>query len=106
MEFLKQDEARLRKFRQACDLILEGLRITEIYGREDIDKNCKGVTAIKMFKGGQNIRLYCKEQRINNKNFCVIVAKLLPKKKDQKVKGKVKSLIQTVANYEYEITER
>ena len=106
MTFLKEDAARIKKFRQIVNLILDGLRNTDLYDKEDIDKNCKDVTAMKMFKGGQNIRLYCKEMRNIAGSFYVIVVELLPKKKDQKVKGKVKTLIQTVANYEYQITER
>lgn len=106
MQFLKEDEARLRKFNQVIEIILQGLRNSELYDKEEIDKKTKNVTAMKMFKGGQNIRLYCKEQHDENGIFYVIVAELLKKKKDQKVKGKTKSLIQTVGSYEYKVIER
>jgi hypothetical protein len=106
MAFLGEDNARIKRFRLAREIILRNLRNTEIYDKENIDKSCKDVTAIKMFKGGQNIRLYCKEIHNLNGNFYVIVAELLKKKKDNKVKGKTKTLIQTVASYEYRITER
>ncbi len=104
--FLNADPARIKKFRQVVDIIIGGLRNSELYDKEEIDKKSKNVTAIKMFKGGQNIRLYCKEQRGDHGIFYVIVAELLEKKKDQKVKGRVKTLIQTVGNYEYKIIER
>lgn len=106
MEFLNADPARLKKFRQIINIIIDDLRISELYDKEDINELCKDVTAMKMFKGGQNIRIYCKEQRTDDGIFCVIAAELLPKKKDNKVKGKTKSLIQKVASYNYVIAER
>lgn len=101
--FLREDDARLKKFWQVSDLILRGLRNKELYDKENIDEKTKDVTAMKLFKGGQNIRLYCKEQKGINGTFYIIVAELLPKKKDQKVKGKTKTLIQKVGSYEYKI---
>lgn len=106
LQFLNADAARVKKFRKIVEMILLGIRNTELYDKEEIDKSTKGVTAIKMFKGGQNIRLYCKEQSGKEGMFYVIVAELLPKKKDQKVKGSVKSLIKKVGGYVYEIKER
>lgn len=102
--FLKEDQKRLNKFWDICGLILQGLRNSELYDKENIDAKTKDVTAMKMFKRGQNIRLYCKEQKGINGTFYIIVAELLPKKKDQKVKGKSKALIQKVGSYEYQIT--
>jgi hypothetical protein len=106
ISFLKDDEARIKKFYHIVGIILKGLRISELYDKEDIDEQCENVTAMKMFKGGDNIRIYCKEQRDNNGTFYVIVSELLPKKKDQKVKGKVKQLIKKVGSYEYTIVPR
>ncbi len=87
-------------------MILQGIRNTELYDKEEIDSKSKNVTAMKMFKGGHNIRLYCKEQSNSEGKFYVIVSELVPKKKDRKVKGKIKTLIQTVGSYEYKIIER
>ena len=106
LQFLQEDPARVKKFKQIVSNILDNIRIPDLYDKEEIDRFTKGVTAMKLFKGGQNIRLYCKEQSNESGTFCVIVAELLPKKKDQKVKGKTKSLIQKVAGYEYQIKER
>jgi hypothetical protein len=105
-EFLGEDEARIKKFRLVKSLILENIRNPELYDKEDIDGKSKNVTAIKMFKKGQNIRLYCKEQKDAAGSFYVIVAELLPKKKTQKNTGEAKRLINKVAGYEYQIVER
>lgn len=106
LSFLQGKEARVKKFNLAVDLILRNIKNAEIYGKEEISAKAKGVTAIKMFKGGENIRLYCKEQSNSNGTFFVIICELLPKKKDQKVKAKIKSIIERVGSYEYTIIER
>lgn len=104
--FLEADPARIKKFRQIKDLILHGIRYPELYDKEDINDKAKSVTAIKMFKGGQNIRLYCKEITQEEGRFFVVIAELLEKKKTQKVTGEAKKLILKVAGYEYQIVER
>jgi hypothetical protein len=106
LDFLKKESARIKKFHQRVDAILIGAGNREIYEKEDIDPKVKTVGAIKMFKGGQNIRIYCKEQSTPTGEFLIIVAELLKKKKDQKIKGTTKSLVKKVNDYEYEIIER
>ena len=106
MSFLQADPARKKKFDQIVRIIVENLRNTELYDKEDINKKAKDVTAMKMFKTGQNIRIYCKEMRNEKGQFYVIMAELLEKKKTQKNTGEAKRLIEKVAEYEYEIVER
>ena len=103
LSFIYSDEARLKKFNHIIKIILDNLRIPELYDKEDINHKAKGVTAMKMFKGGPNIRIYCKEVKSLSGNFIVVVAELLPKKKNQNIKAEEKNLILKVANYEYEI---
>ena len=45
------------------ELILGGHINRELYDREEINDKCKGVTAMKFFKGQENDRIYCKEQQ-------------------------------------------
>ena len=59
--YINQDKRHKNKFRHITHIILEGLRNTELYDKEDIDKKSKGVTAMKFFKGQENDRIYCKE---------------------------------------------
>ena len=61
---------------------------------------------MKMFKNGQNIRLYCKEQKGSLGICYIIVCELLKKKKSQKNGHTEKTLIKKVSNYDYEIKER
>lgn len=102
-EYINRSKQHRKKFRYICDIILENLKNTDVYDKENINKKCKDVTAMKFFKGGTNDRIYCKEQTLENKTFVVITSELFEKKKTQKVKGKNKNIIEKVASHEYEI---
>lgn len=102
-EYVYQDERHLKKFQYIANLILRGLRITDLYDKENIDKKAKGVTAMKFFKGQENDRIYCKEFTRDDKTFIVVAAELLTKKKSKELKQKTKNIIKNVAGYEYEI---
>jgi len=104
-KYIFQDERHIKKFRHIVTLILKGIRNTELYDKEEIDKKSKGVTAMKFFKGQENDRIYCKELRRANKTFIVVCAELLKRKKTKKLNAKQKALIHKVANYTYEIEE-
>lgn len=96
----------MKKFRYIVDLILRNIRNTELYDKEDINGACKDVYAMKLFKNGQNARLYCKQQKTSTGTLYVIVGELLEKKKNNRVHNEEKALITKVSTYEYEIKER
>ena len=102
-EYLKRDDKHKKKFNYIVDIILNRLRNTDVYDKEEINKRCKGVTAMKFFKGQSNDRIYCKEQTLDDKTFVVVTAELFEKKKTQGVKQKTKNIIEKVGSYEYEI---
>lgn len=87
-----------------CLTILKGIRNTDLYDKEVINDNCKNITAMKL-KGNQNARIYCKEQKLDDKTLIIIASELLESKKNQKNKQKENNLIQKVATYDYEIEE-
>lgn len=104
LTYVKQDPRHEKKFRHIVSLILEGHRNTELYDREEINDKAKGVTAMKLFNGQENDRIYCKEYTTEEgKLFVVVAAELREKKKSQKNAHKEISLIETVAGYEYEL---
>lgn len=105
LEYLTKDARHKKKFNFIVNLVLQRIRNTELYDKEDINKKSKGVKAMKFFKGQSNDRIYCKEQIINDKTFVIIMAELLEKKKSQGINQKTKKLIEKVAGYEYEIIE-
>jgi hypothetical protein len=103
LEFLNQTERYQKKFRFISDLILQGIRNTQVYDKEEIHAGCKDVTAMKFFKGQENARIYCKEKTDITGTFIVIASVLHEKKKSNKLSSKEINLIEKVASYEYEI---
>ena len=101
--YIEKDERHRKKFRFICDLILAGLRNTELYDKEDIALKSKRVTAMKFFKGQENDRIYCIEQRIDNKLYTIICVELVQRKKTKGISKKIKAIIENIAKYEYEI---
>ncbi len=91
-----------KKFDLICEVILKGIRNTDLYDKEDINKHCKDVAAMK-FKGRQNARIYCKEVKQEDKTLVIIAAELLEKKKNQKNKHTENTLINKVGSYVYKI---
>lgn len=105
VKYIKQDERHRKKFQYISDIILQELTNKELYSKEEIDNKCKGVTAMKFFKGQENDRIYCKEIEENDRTLIVIMAVLLEKKKNQRVKQREKNAIRKVGGYDYEIEE-
>lgn len=103
LAYLNQSERHLKKWRHITELILEGHKNTELYDKEEIDESCKNVTAMKFFKGQENDRIYCKEQRTNEGLYIIVTAEIYLKKKSNKVTKKEIPTIKKVASYEYQI---
>lgn len=101
--YISQDARHKSKFNDICRLILNGLRNTELYDKENINERCKHVTAMKFFKGQENDRIYCKEIHEKNGLFVVVTSELLKRKKTNKNSRREINLIEKVAGYEYEI---
>ena len=81
LAYITQDARHEKKFRHIVELIINGLRNTELYDKEEINDRVKGVTAMKLFKGQENDRIYCKEFTTAGKTFVVVAAELREKKK-------------------------
>ncbi|MDI9341444.1 MAG: hypothetical protein QM534_12815 [Sediminibacterium sp.] len=102
--YIQQDARHLKKWMYIKNVILSNLRIPEVFDKEDIDKECKDVYAMKFFKGQENDRIYCKRLQHKGKNCVIIVASELHlKKKTQKNSAREIALIKSVASYEYSI---
>ncbi len=95
-----------KKFNHMVGIILNQLRVPDLYDKENINKKVKSVTAMKFFKGRSNDRIYCKEFTQDDKTFTVVAVELFEKKKTQKNSPKTTHIINKISNYEYEIIER
>ena len=102
--FINTDENHREKFKLIAEHILEERNIYfEGYGKEGYNQKTRHVTAMKFFKGGKNVRVYCSEVKTADGVFFVIAAKFLPKKKVQQNDKKIKEFIKSVADYEYQV---
>lgn len=106
LAYIKQSPRHLKKWNHIVQLILEGHKNTELYDKEEINERCKGITAMKFFKGQENDRIYCKEQQMNAGLYVIVTAELYLKKKSNKVSKKEIPIIEKIAKYEYKIEER
>lgn len=106
LAYIKQSERHLKKWRHIVELILQGHKNTDLYDKEEINDKCKGVTAMKFFKGQENDRIYCKEMRSSEGTYVIITAELYLKKKSDKVSKKEIPIIEKVGSYEYKIEHR
>ncbi|KAA8484035.1 hypothetical protein BDE36_3555 [Arcticibacter tournemirensis] len=106
LAFLGADKRHKSKFRDIANVILNGLRNTELYDKEEPDAKSKGVRAMKFFKGQENARIYCREVTREDKTFVIIASELLESKKTQKINQRILNIIHRVASYDYkEIVE-
>ena len=103
LAYVNSDERHKKKFRYIRDIILQGHRVPDLYDKEEINAKCKGITAMKFFKGQENDRIYCKEITTSEGVFVVIAIELLIRKKQTKISHREKAVIERIAAYEYEI---
>ncbi len=100
--FLEADARHRSKFNDVTNLLLAGLRNTQLYDKEEPDIKSKGVRAMKFFKGQENARIYCREVTLEDKTFVIIASELLTRKKTQKINKKILTIIHKVASYDYQ----
>jgi hypothetical protein len=102
IEYLNKDERHKKKFQFIAEIILSGLRNSEVYDKENINGKTKDVTVMKFFKGQDNDRIYCKEVRSGRGVFIVVAAVLYFKKKTQKLNHHQRNIIEKIGGYQYE----
>lgn len=103
LAYIRQSPRHTKKWLHIVQLILEGHKNTELYDKEEINEKCKDVTAMKFFKGQENDRIYCKEQKMEDGLYIIVTAEIYLKKKSEKVSKKEIPIIEKVAQYEYKI---
>lgn len=86
------------------ETLLRGFTNNEIYDKEYFEKGTEDITAIKLFKGQENDRIYCQDYFIDDKRIIVLSALHL-RKKSPKLSDKEKSIIRRVSKYEYDLED-
>lgn len=97
---LLADPVIRKKFRRILYVVLMGQYDEDLYGREEVSGKAKGVTAMK-FKGKMNLRIYCKEVVQDGKKVVLVTALL---KKTQKVNKSLKTLLETIGGYQFDLS--
>ncbi len=103
LAYLNKDDRHKKKFLFIAELILRGIKNPQVYDKEVVGRTSTSVTAMKFFKGQENDRIYCKELALNGQRIIVVAVVLIEKKKTQKLTKPIKSLIEKISKYEYEI---
>jgi hypothetical protein len=101
LEFIKANSRIRKKFKYITQLILQGHRTPDLYDKEDIEKGCEGVMAMKLLKGAENARIYCREVYVKGQYFVVIACEVIAHKSSQKNSHREKEVIRRVATYQY-----
>ena len=103
LNYINRDERHKKKFLFITELILRGIKNPQVYDKEEINGRKTSVTAMKFFKGQVNDRIYCREFSSNGKRQIIMAIILIEKKKTQKLTKPIKSLIEKISKYEYEV---
>lgn len=103
LAYIGRSERHKKKWRHIVELLLGGHVNRQLYDKEEINDKCKGVTAMKFFKGQENDRLFCKEQTIGGGIFIIVAVRIYEKKKSQKLTKKEFPIIEKIGQYEFEI---
>ena len=103
LHYINQDERHKKKFLFITELILRGIKNPQVYDKEEINGRKTSVTAMKFFKGQENDRIYCREFSSKGKRQIIMAIILIEKKKTQKLTKPIKSLIEKISKYEYEV---
>lgn len=105
--FLKEKRSRSQKFLQIIEMILEeNMPPRDLYDKENFEKGCEHITAMKLSKGKENPRIYCQQYSDGDKKiFVIVISELLKHKASQKLTHKEKSIIRKVSKLNYELVE-
>lgn len=100
--YIGQDNRHKNKFLDIVNIIMEGLHNRHLYRREGFDSETKSIHAMRLFVSQENDRIYCKEVSKDNKIRVVIIGILHLHKTAEGLSDIEKSLIKTLASYDYE----
>jgi len=90
------------EFREIRDILKQNLRIKDKYCKADVSNKAKNVYEMRFTKSGKNDRIYCQELHTIKKRFIVMI-ELFEGKKSQDIPKKIKSRLETIGSYEYEL---
>ena len=107
IRFLEKEPVIARKVYLVIQQLTFGYKpARDLYQRENIERGCEHVWAIKPARGRKNPRIYCQQYNLKDRQiFVVVLSELLEKKKTQKPGHRERAIIRRVAGYNYELAE-
>lgn len=106
LDLLENNPKYRDKYDYISSRILENANMYYEDGYSVVDKSNPGIriTEMRFFPNGDNCRIYCREFSFAGNMFCIIMAKLLPKKKPSgKIDKAIKQIINSIKEYDYEL---
>ena len=93
------------RFRRIVYELLQGKYNNDLYGKEEVSHKAKNITAFKFKRNRDtNYRIYCKEYIDElSPNIKKVVMIRAYNKKTQKIDKKIKLILESIANYKYDI---
>lgn len=83
-------------------LLHNNLRNKEKYCKANVSSKADRAFEMRFTNKNKNDRIYCVEQ-LTGKKRCIIMVELYESKKTQNIPNKIKTRIETLGGYEYEI---
>jgi len=90
------------EFKDIRNLLKENLRNKEKYCKADVSSKASNMFEMRFTRNNRNDRIYCQEFSLNQKRI-IIMVELFPGKKSQDIPKKIKSRIENMGGYEYEL---
>ena len=90
------------EFKEIRSILKENLRNSEKYRKAEVSDKAKNVFEMRFIKNGRNDRIYCQENSINGKRYIVMI-ELFIGKKTQDIPKRIKSRLETIGGYDYEL---
>lgn len=94
----KELRTRQYAFQRLIELVAESKSTRDQFEKECHEKSC--IWSMKLFKGGQNTRIFCHHENVGGVDRYVL-AFLIPKKNTQALGSRLNKRISIVAGYEY-----
>lgn len=90
------------EFEDIRGILKDNLRNKEKYCKADVSEKAKNMFEMRFTKKGRNDRIYCQEQSVGGKRI-IIMSELFEGKKTQDIPRRIKSRIETIGTYSYEL---
>jgi len=101
LPYIMQDNVD-KEFREIRELLKENLRNKEKYKKTDVSEKAKNIYEMRFVRNNRNDRIYCQEISFGAKRFIVMI-ELFVGKKTQNISKRIKSRIETMGGFEYEL---